>query len=67
MRGIHLNETIEIARQNAILNSDNPEDTIELKLPLHYVEFLLSYLDQDADINESVSEIYEEIHLQTYE
>ena len=49
MRGIHLNETIE------------------LKLPLHYVEFLLSYLDQDADINESVSEIYEEIHLQTYQ
>ena len=42
------------------------KETIELKLPLHYVEFLLSYLDEEADINESACEIYEEIHLQTY-
>ena len=39
---------------------------IELKLPLHYVEFLLSYLDEEADIIEEVNEIREEIHLQTY-
>jgi len=39
---------------------------IELKLPLHYVEFLLSYLDEEADINEEVNEIREEIHAQTY-
>jgi len=39
---------------------------IELKLPLHYVEFLLSYLDEEADISEEVNEIREEIHAQTY-
>ena len=39
---------------------------IELKLPLHHVEFLLSYLDEEADIIEEVNEIREEIHAQTY-
>ena len=39
---------------------------IELKLPLHYVEFLLSYLDEEADIIEEVNEIREEILDQTY-
>ena len=40
---------------------------IELKLPLHQVEFLLSYLDEEADIIEEVGEIREEIRLQTYD
>ncbi len=39
---------------------------IELKLPLHYVEFLLSYLEEEADTIEEVNEIREEIYLQTY-
>ncbi len=40
---------------------------IELKLPIHYVEFLLSYLDEEADIIKEVGEIREEIRLQTYD
>ena len=39
---------------------------IELKLPIHQVEFLLSYLDEEADISEEVNEIREEILDQTY-
>jgi len=39
---------------------------IELNLPLHYVEFLLSYLDREADYVEEVNEIREEILDQTY-
>ena len=40
---------------------------IELKLPIHEVEFLLSYLDEEADISEEVNEICEEIRYQTYQ
>ena len=40
---------------------------IELKLSLHQVEFLLSYLDEEPDIIEEVGEIREEIRLQTYD
>ena len=39
---------------------------IELKLSLHQVEFLLSYLDEEADISEEVNEILDEIRTQTY-
>ena len=42
------------------------DDLVELKLPLHYVEFLLSYLDEEADISEEVNEILDEIRTQTY-
>ena len=39
---------------------------IELKLPIHYIEFLLSYLDEEADIIEEVGEIREEIRMQVH-
>ena len=40
---------------------------IELKLPLHYVEFLLSYLDEETYKKVAeVEQLRKEIYAQTY-